>query len=208
MNRFEHQAHLGHMLAFDYTFPAKPVKLLTKEKRSDRSRVALRTCRMSCLDAIGVEHTVEVTACSLYEAVARGLHILRQNDWVDGIRQNSTITIAVKEPEVEHRVRIKDFENWLASNGKSPAEQALKTDLRALFNRIETKRERRGRELTWWSVIRSSSHAHPRGHESRRTSSCRSWLETTSAMSLSTANGPEPPRTRVARQAIYRRLIS
>jgi hypothetical protein len=54
------------------------------------------------------------------------------------------IKISVKEPEVEHRVRIKDFENWLASNGKSPAEQALKTDLRALFNRIETKRERRG----------------------------------------------------------------
>jgi hypothetical protein len=49
-----------------------------------------------------------------------------------------------KDPEVEHRVRIKDFENWLAANGKSPAEQALKTDLRALFNRIETKRERRG----------------------------------------------------------------
>jgi hypothetical protein len=42
--------------------------------------------------------------------------------------------MAVKEPEVEHRVRIKDFENWLASNGKSPVEQALKNDLRALFN--------------------------------------------------------------------------
>ena len=57
-----------------------------------------------------------------------------QNDWVEEIHQNSTITIAVKEPEVEHKVRIRDFENWLASNGKSPAEQALKTDLRALFN--------------------------------------------------------------------------
>ena len=80
----------------------------------------------------GAEHAVEVTARSLYEAVARGLHVLRQNDWVDRIHQNSTITIAVKEPEVEHRVRIKDFENWLESPGKSPAEQALKTDLRAL----------------------------------------------------------------------------
>jgi len=102
--------------------------------------VALRSCRVSCLDAEGAEHAVEVTARSLYEAVARGLHILRQNDWVDGIYQNSTITIAVKEPAVEHKVRIKDFENWLASNGKSPAEQVLKTDLRALFNGTETKR--------------------------------------------------------------------
>ena len=81
----------------------------------------------------GAEHYVEVTARSLYEAVARGLHVLRHKDWVEEIRQNSTIRIAVKEPEVEHRVRIKDFENWLSSNGKSPAEQALKTDLRALL---------------------------------------------------------------------------
>jgi len=95
-------------------------------------------------DSNGAEHAVEVTARSLYEAAGRGLHFLRQNDWIDGIHQNLTITIAVSEPEVEHKVRIKDFENWLTSNGKSPAEQALKTDLRALFNATEEKPERRG----------------------------------------------------------------
>jgi hypothetical protein len=70
----------------------------------------------------------------------------RQHNWVDGIRQNSTITIAVKEPEVEHTVRIKDFEHWLASNGKSRAEQALKSDRRALIQRRagEDKPVRRG----------------------------------------------------------------
>jgi len=95
--------------------------------------VGLRTCKVSCIDANGAEHAVEVTARSLYEAVARGLVVLRANDWVDKIGQNSTITVAVKEPEVEHKVRIRDFENWLASNGNSPAEQALKTDLRFLL---------------------------------------------------------------------------
>ena len=103
-------------------------------------RVALKTCKVYCRDANGAEHAVEVMARSLYEALGRALQILRQNEWVDGVHQNATITIAVKEPEVEHRVRIKDFENWLASNGKSPAEQALKTDLRALFSGMETKR--------------------------------------------------------------------
>ena|SRR5208282_763552 len=104
-----------------------------------------RTCKVSCLDANGAEHAVEVTARSLFEAVARGLHVLRQNDWVDTIYQNSTITIAVKEPPVEHKVRIRDFESWLASNGKSPAEQALKSDLRTLLNaRMEEKPARRG----------------------------------------------------------------
>ena len=107
--------------------------------------MALKTCKVSGRDSNGVEHAVEVTARTLYEAVARGLHVLRQNDWVDGIHQNSTITIAVKEPQIEHKVRIRDFENWLASSGKSPAEQALKGDLRALLNaRAEEQPVRRG----------------------------------------------------------------
>jgi hypothetical protein len=104
----------------------------------------LRTCKVSCFDANGAEHAVEVTARSLFEAVARGLPVLRQNDWVDTIYQNSTITIAVKEPQVEHKVRLRDFESWLASNGKSPAEQALKSDLRALLNAGTEKPARRG----------------------------------------------------------------
>jgi hypothetical protein len=89
---------------------------------------------------------VEVTARSLYEAVARGLHVFRQNDWVDAIYQNSTITFAIKEPEVEHKVRMRDFENWLGSNGKSPAEQALKSDLRALLSARIKRNQRDGGE--------------------------------------------------------------
>jgi hypothetical protein len=107
--------------------------------------VSFRTCKVSCRDASGGEHAVEVTARSLYEAVARGLVVLSANDWVDRINQNLTIAITVKEPEVEHKVRIKDFETWLASNGKSPAEQALKSDLRALLNaRMEGKPDATG----------------------------------------------------------------
>jgi hypothetical protein len=96
--------------------------------------VALKTCKVSCRDSNGVEHAVQITARTLYEAVARGLNVLRRNDWVDETPPNLMITVAIKEPEVEHTVRIRDFENWLASNGKSPAEQALKSDVRALLN--------------------------------------------------------------------------
>lgn len=92
-----------------------------------------------------MEHAVEVTARTLYEAVARGLNVLRQNDWADETRPNSSTTVAVKEPEVEHTARVRDFENWLASNGKSPVEQALKSALRALLNvGTEVKPVRRG----------------------------------------------------------------
>ena len=43
----------------------------------------LRSCKVACRDLAGNDHTVEVTAESLYEAVGKALVIMRQNDWVD-----------------------------------------------------------------------------------------------------------------------------
>ena len=99
-------------------------------------RVALRTCIVTCRDIIGVEHTVEVTAESLYEAVARGLAAFRNADWVSRLGTGqTTITIVVKQPEVAHKIRMRDFEAWLESNGRSPAEMALKSRLRELLSK-------------------------------------------------------------------------
>jgi hypothetical protein len=38
-------------------------------------------------DFDGTSHTAEVTAGSLYEAVAQGLAALRKNEWVEGIEE-------------------------------------------------------------------------------------------------------------------------
>ena len=96
--------------------------------------VALRTCSVSCTDLRGCEHTVEVTADSLYEAVAQGLRVFRENDWVDDIgRGQTTISIVVRPPQVEHKVRVQDFERWLESQGRTPAEVGLKRRLRELL---------------------------------------------------------------------------
>jgi|SRR6516162_9415172 len=98
--------------------------------------MALRTCRVTCRDIEGVEHTIEVTAEGLYEAVARGLAALRDTDWAGVIGHGqTTITVVVKQPEVEHRVRMRDFEAWLESSGRSPAEMTLKTRFRRLLNK-------------------------------------------------------------------------
>jgi hypothetical protein len=98
--------------------------------------VALRTCRVSCIDLNSIEHSVEVTAESLYEAVARGLATFRNADWASEIGRGQTvITVMVKQPEVEHKVRMRDFEAWLDSNGRSPAQMALKVRLRGLLGR-------------------------------------------------------------------------
>jgi hypothetical protein len=89
-----------------------------------------------CRHVKGIEHAVEVTAESLYEAVARGLAAFRKADWVSDIRPGqTTITVMVKQPEVEHKVCLLDFEAWLESNGRTPAEMVLKTRLRELLGK-------------------------------------------------------------------------
>ena len=93
--------------------------------------MALRTCSVSCTDLQDVQHTVEVTAETLYEAVAKALVIFRQNDWVADIGTGMTaVTVIVKEPTVMHQVLMKDFERWLKRNGRSPAETASRSALR------------------------------------------------------------------------------
>ena len=83
----------------------------------------------------GVEHTVEVTADSLYEAVAQGLRVFRDNDWINEVgRGRTAISVAVTYPEVQHKVRVQDFERWLESQGRTPAEMSLKNRLRELLD--------------------------------------------------------------------------
>jgi hypothetical protein len=77
-----------------------------------------------------------VTADSLYEAVAQGLGAFRENDWVDDIgRGQTTITVLVRQPAVEHKVRVWEFEQWLESQRRTPAEMSLKHRLRELVRR-------------------------------------------------------------------------
>jgi hypothetical protein len=96
--------------------------------------VALKTCKVFCFDLKQVEQVVEVSAGSDYEAVAQALRIFRDNEWVDDIGHGQTsIVVKVKHPEVEHTVRVRDFERWLEANPRSPAEMILKNRLRELL---------------------------------------------------------------------------
>ena len=101
--------------------------------------MGLRCCKVSREDLRGVEHTVEVTADSLYEAVSQGLRAFRATDWADTVGPGqTTVTVVVKNPEVQHRVRVQDFERWLESQGRTPAEVSLKSRLRELLGREAT----------------------------------------------------------------------
>jgi hypothetical protein len=96
--------------------------------------VALKACTVVVDDLNDTKHTVDVTAESLYEAVAQALAALRGHEWVGELGQGlSTATVKVRHPEVTHVVKIQDFENWLNRGCKSPADMVLKTRLRQML---------------------------------------------------------------------------
>jgi hypothetical protein len=97
--------------------------------------MAVRACRVTCRDAQGVEHTVQVTAQSLFEAVAQALRLFREHEWSDEPTGSTCVVVTIKPAEVEHRVRIRDFQTWLEAAPKSPAEMALKRRLRDILGR-------------------------------------------------------------------------
>jgi hypothetical protein len=94
--------------------------------------VALKTCKVSCFDLREVKQTVEVSVG--YEAVAQALRILRDNEWVEDLGRGQTpISVKVTSPEIEHTVRVQDFERWLEASPRSPAEMILKNRSREIL---------------------------------------------------------------------------
>jgi len=98
--------------------------------------VVLRTCQVSVTDLSSVEHSVEVSAETLYEAIATALAALQQDNWVGDIGQGfTTVTVVVLQPPVKHQVKMKDFVSWLGRQGRSPAEVILKQKLEKILGK-------------------------------------------------------------------------
>jgi len=94
----------------------------------------VRSCRVTIRDMEGVEHAVQVTAGTLYEAVALGLASIRTDEWVEGIPEGlNVVKVAASNIPVEHSVPIKDFNAWLKKNGGSPREMAGRQKIKAIL---------------------------------------------------------------------------
>ena len=93
-------------------------------------------------DIRDVEHSIEVTAETLYEAVATALAALQQDKWVGEIGQGlTTVRVVVQQPPVRHEIKMKDFLSWLGRQGGSPAEVILREKLgKMLGNRNQARR--------------------------------------------------------------------
>jgi len=86
--------------------------------------MAVRSCRVTIRGANATEHTVQVTAATLYEAVALGLAALRGEDWVEEIPEGmGEVKVSVVNIPAEHSVRIKDFNGSVRREGGSPRDR-------------------------------------------------------------------------------------
>jgi hypothetical protein len=97
----------------------------------------VRSCRVTIRDMEGVDHCVEVTARTLYEAVALGLWSVAGDEWVSGIAQGlNVVHVCVTDVPVEHRVRLQEFNAWLKREGGSPRETADRRRIREILGLI------------------------------------------------------------------------
>jgi hypothetical protein len=103
--------------------------------------VVLRTCTVAVKDVQDVEHSIEVTAETLYEAIATALAALQKDNWVGEIGQGfTTVSVVVQQPPVKHEVKMKDFVSWLGRQGRSPAEVVLKQKLEKILGKANHAR--------------------------------------------------------------------
>jgi hypothetical protein len=103
--------------------------------------VVLRTCTVVVKDVRDIEHSVDVIAETLYEAIATALAALQQDNWVGEVGQGfTTASVLVQQPPVKHEVKMKDFVSWLGRQGRSPAEVILKQKLEKILGRANQGR--------------------------------------------------------------------
>ena len=92
-------------------------------------------CRVSYLDSRNIEHAVDVTADSLFEAAAVAVRAFREGALMDDLPVAGTeLRIAVFPLPVEHRVRLQRVEQWAQTGTvKSPVEMLRRERVRELL---------------------------------------------------------------------------
>jgi len=96
--------------------------------------MSLRSCRVTVCDMEGVKHSVEVTASTLYEAVALGLVAIREQDWAGEIAEGlNTVDVSVAAVPVMHSVRMQDFNTWVSRKGGTPNDISQRSHIRQIL---------------------------------------------------------------------------
>jgi len=90
--------------------------------------VPIRSYLVSFTDSEGVEHSVRVSAESLYEAAVEAIAAFKQSVLADApLRPGARLTISVKAPEERHTITVSKVLSWLEGVASSPSEKIKKT---------------------------------------------------------------------------------
>jgi len=93
-----------------------------------------QSCKVSFTDGAGVTHSVTVAASSLYEAAARAIAEFKRSGFAFASVGSATrLTVSVEAPATSHELPVAKLQNWLDTNGRTPAEQAVKVGLRQML---------------------------------------------------------------------------
>jgi hypothetical protein len=98
--------------------------------------VPYRSCVVSFTDPEGIEHSVRVSAASLYEAAVLAMAEFRRHGFADTTFGPATkLNVQVNGPEAAHLVSVGKVKSWLDGVGKNPGEQVEKNRLKYLLTR-------------------------------------------------------------------------
>jgi hypothetical protein len=96
--------------------------------------VLTRCCKVTVTEMDGIEHTAQVSAASLYEAVALGLRAIKKSSWAGEIPEGlTTVTVHLIDDPIEHTVQMKVFRNWIAREGGSPSDRTTRAKVREIL---------------------------------------------------------------------------
>ena len=91
----------------------------------------IRSCLVSFTDSEGIEHSIRVSAESLFEAAIEAMAAFKNSDLAEApLPPGTRLTIRVKAPEEEHTVTVAKVLSWLDGVAISPSEKMKKNRLR------------------------------------------------------------------------------
>ena len=97
--------------------------------------MGINNCRVTITDMDGIEHTTEVTAATLYEAVAVGIKTIKGSEWTGQVAEGfNTVKVVSQSPKVEHAVQIGTFQKWLAQPGRTPKDIIARQMVQAILD--------------------------------------------------------------------------
>jgi hypothetical protein len=98
--------------------------------------VPYRSCVVSFTDPEGLEHSVRVSAATLYEAAVLAMAEFRRHGFADTRFGSATrLNVRVMAPEAAHVVSVGKVKTWLDGVGKNAGGQVEKNRLKYLLTR-------------------------------------------------------------------------